>query len=822
MFCIGLLVLLFPIHLISAIFSSVALLAGLTIYVFTTCVSIFDSYAPFSSPVSRGLRILIKALQTTWTTFACNIQGLISHVLSYISHPVSPQEHKSTLKHSTLSLPQRGNIACSLSPPGNKAVKNQGVVPQSQPQSQNDYQTYASILERLVTTTPEAVENIPVFLDLLDQPVKDLTLRPSNVKKWKELLHITVGLLGDPPTFSDSANRTILRTLMFCYDRHDPADQKLSQRLQYHFDHMAPGQTDKIKPLNSLLPSYFRCYSLNGDISLHRSTLRSTIASLEPSNAADMELFWMVNTFQRNFQPRNYLHFFCAEALRFFASVLTYVSATEQSRRSQVPLTASVIHVMHTIKLALDRDSSDLDRHYLLPGTVLTTSESMFEAFHQEDILNIWSNECVELSSALLQPHTDWPSLDAEVIWKFQLPLIAALYTDSTKASALPSTAFRQLLQSTNIPEITEYTWDWASVYDQAKLIGHWYMALFREPIYMVKPRIAVIILKTIDRCSEPRLSALQLLDFSVKQLCITAPSSSNFPKRITNNIIGCTIPDGPNHHSVFGPFSHWILLHLDTLLPHSSMLHAGDLEQLEWADTPGQVHIAKAQLACYGSLQEDEHSKMKQLEPEPHLLKLFVWSKDYSVCTSAFRWCLNQATIDQPSSVGDIPSTGVFSPDLMGHEWIEHLVQVLCGNAFGSWEFLAEHLVPKWAMLPPSWCCEFAFVFLFSNLHLPARPDRHEQPAYQCLAKALRFDMQSDQTFLSFLGAMLEHIKSHLSWDQLASLETWLAQLPDNLKNQDAHVKLENVLAMTRQQMIFGLFAELPMNYPEVMNDVQ
>src|ERR1700755_1276507 len=60
-FCIGLIVLLFPVHLISAIFSSVALVTGFTFYAFTTYVSIFDAYAPFSSPVSRGLKTLVDA-----------------------------------------------------------------------------------------------------------------------------------------------------------------------------------------------------------------------------------------------------------------------------------------------------------------------------------------------------------------------------------------------------------------------------------------------------------------------------------------------------------------------------------------------------------------------------------------------------------------------------------------------------------------------------------------------------------------------------------------------------------------------------------------
>ena len=250
LFCIGLIIFLFPIHLISAICSSVALLAGFTFYEFTTCVSIFDKYAPFSSLVSRGFIILTNVLQTPWSTFARNIKGLISHVSSYSSHPVSPREHEPTPNRFTQPLSVWGEVALLPLDRDNKAVKKRQAVTRSQPQM--DSQTYASILERLVTTTPEAVENIPVFLDLLDQPVKDFALRPSNVDKWKELLFMTVGLLGDPSTFSDSATCTIARTLMFCYDCSDPASQKPSQRLQYHFDQIRQGQTDQNKPLNSL------------------------------------------------------------------------------------------------------------------------------------------------------------------------------------------------------------------------------------------------------------------------------------------------------------------------------------------------------------------------------------------------------------------------------------------------------------------------------------------------------------------------------------------------------------------------------------------
>ena len=63
------------------------------------------------------------------------------------------------------------------------------------------------------------MENIPIFLELLDQPVKDPMLRPSNVEKWKRLLHITLLL----STFSGSVARTIARTVLFCYDEETAA-----------------------------------------------------------------------------------------------------------------------------------------------------------------------------------------------------------------------------------------------------------------------------------------------------------------------------------------------------------------------------------------------------------------------------------------------------------------------------------------------------------------------------------------------------------------------------------------------------------------------
>ena len=173
-----------------------------------------------------------------------------------------------------------------------------------------------------------------------------------------------------------------------------------------------------------------------------------------------------------------------------------------------------------------------------------------------------------------------------------------------------------------------------------------------------------------------------------------------------------------------------------------------------------------------------------------------------------------------------------MFIPETVGFGWIEHLIQVLFGypgyEGARSWEFLAEYLVPKLTTPPPPWCSGFASAFLSSNVNPPGMPELH---AYQSIPESLRvggFDRESRQVqgslsrrvqgFLPFLVAVVELIRTSLTWDQVISIEIWLAHLPAILENQDAHAQLENILTNRKQELgeeqIIGLRAELPMAY--------
>jgi len=802
-FCIGLIILLFPLHLISAILASVALVAGFGFYVFTIYVSVLDVYAPFSSPVSRGLARSVQRI----------IPGISPHAVGLDP----PSAHQAGADSNRSSLAQ-----------SDKGVKTRDVV--TRPHYQIDPQTHVDILERLVTTTVEAMENLPVFLELLDQPVNDPTLWPSDVEKWKHLLQITLGLLGDPSTFSDSVARTIARNVMFCYDD-GTADVQLSQRLISLFKQMSSGQKGTRKPLNYCFAAYLDFYT-----GMSARDLFGTIASLEPSNVADAELLWMVNTIPMNMAwkrlPNAPIYH---ESLRLLAAVLTYVSNTEQSRRSHVPLTAAVVHATHTIKSAYDEGAIDsILGHDILRRTVLPTSDSMSMTFHQAGALDLWSDHCVELASALLQPDTHWSGTNRDDIWMFQLPLIAALYIDSTRQAGRAPTDFSTLLKLTNIPNIVMSTWGWAGAYDHMKLAGYWYMALFKEPLYHPGTQnspfqdIGRVIMQTVIHCSEISLSALYLLETSVKHLHATATSSIeltrytfNISKKNASSIwaLSYTLPTGKinNDISEHKPFDPWVLFHLDTLLDQSSIVTPVTFEELEWTETPGHVHIAKARLALYDSLEGEEHNGIERLRLDPQVLKMFLWSKDYAVCTGAFKWCLNLVTLSQSNAVG------MFIPETVGSGWIEHLIQVLFGDPelekARSWEFLAEYFVPKLSALPPPWCSGFASAFLLFNINPPGMPELH---AYQRIAESLRdrgTELRSGQLhgFLPFLVAVMELIEAGLSWDQITSIENWLAHLPANLENQDAHAQLKKKLATKKQAENMGSFAELPMAHSQM-----
>ena len=817
LFCIGLLLLISPLHLPSGILCSLALVSVVGFYGFTTYVSIVNIYAPFSSPVSRLLPRGFAMLQSWYNFITHNAQRIASAMPFHNRTPLSPQGQQADADASdetTQSLPSNGGLARSGQPHNADSAQKGNIVSRSH--SGIDPQVHVHVLERLVATTDEVVENIPIFLELLDQPVKDPTMRPSNVENWRELLQISLRLLRDQSTFSVSAACTLARTMMICYD-HKTRDEQIYLTLVHYLGSNDADDQRSRMPLNVLFSSYLPYWLGYSD----SRDLWRRIAFLEPSDAADAELLWMVNTFHRTmyfvsgFESNmdNEFEDRFDTYLGFFAAVLTYVSSTEQSKRSKVPLTAAVIYSMHTIRSSLDQGGIRfIGGLYMLPGNA-SISESVLMTFcHVDgiDALDLWSEECIQFVKDLLQ--WDWPP---HFLNDFRLSLIAALYIDSTKQAHVHST-FADLLKHTSIAEIA---FQFSDAYDDGKLAIYSYIALTQWPLPWNSDPLAglfIVIGDVIASFSPLQLLGLQILEIALKHVHKLAASTSNWLK-IEQDILTITLP---GHHSYTDMIwlDNWIMLHLDTLLPPQPYLPPGNMKMLEWSNTPEEVHIANARLDLYDSLAKAGHEGAKAAKPDPKLLRFFLWSKDYDVCTRAFSWCLDLVPISSSYIPGDANSTSIFIPETMGYEWIEHFIHVLCKDpSFDkspSQTLLLSGLRPKWTMLPSSWCHDFTFALL---LTVVSPPCEFELPAYQYLFGLGQILPLGDKVceLLPFLATLLEPIKSSLTWASLCSIENWWALLPRYSEIHVGRAQIRDVLATAKRQLQeenLVFFAELPM----------
>ena len=278
--CIGLLLLIFPLHLPSAIFCSFAFIIVVGFNGFITYISTVNDYAPFSSLVSRLLAHGLEIVQTyTWCT---------TSAIRFYNHSLLHLQEQQSDAETMWPLPSKNKHIQPHKPDSNEKSK---VTPRSH--FDIDPQTHVHVLKWLVSTTAETVENIPNFLELLEQPVKSSTIRPSNVEKWRELFGITFRLLKNQSSLPVSTAWTLARTMMLCYNR-DAADFQLCLTLQHHLGSWETDDQRPHMPLNALFSFYFGCWIDDYRREGYWNDQWRAIAFLEPSEAADVELLWMV------------------------------------------------------------------------------------------------------------------------------------------------------------------------------------------------------------------------------------------------------------------------------------------------------------------------------------------------------------------------------------------------------------------------------------------------------------------------------------------------------------------------------------------------
>ena len=180
LFGVALIIMLLDLYRPTAYPPLVIIVVGVLFYFSTTVVSALDTNAPFTSPFSRALQVLINI---RWS----QLQGLFSATLSH------------------LSWGPRRNAAEDV-----QVMRTE---------------TQLAIYNRLYAATSKAVENLPVFTALFDQWVHAPFLRPRSMNDWRPVLPLIQPFLLNTSLSKDFGLRSVAR-LFLCFNLKEQKGQQ--------------------------------------------------------------------------------------------------------------------------------------------------------------------------------------------------------------------------------------------------------------------------------------------------------------------------------------------------------------------------------------------------------------------------------------------------------------------------------------------------------------------------------------------------------------------------------------------------------------------
>ena len=310
LFCIGLLVLIFPLHRITAAFTLGTLLMGLSLYITTMVISAFDVHSPFSSPQSCSF---IHLTTPAYRVISRAGKYVTTHVLRIIHPLLSPWALPSVID-------QQANTSLD------------------QDHKHDDPACHRDIANRLFDTIPEVADNVPLFLELLATPMKYSYLRPRSREVWGQLVRATVDLLGDPEHYTIPVAMLIARALLPCADSRI-LRVPLSKALQCSSPDSDPLLFQTVyRQLLDMKEDTFPPYP-------QWSQVCEDIRDLRPSDSTASELIWLIDVISlygnssRQIHPQlNY-----EQLGEFLSSVLIYSSKMTPGSEDRRRLVMAVI-----------------------------------------------------------------------------------------------------------------------------------------------------------------------------------------------------------------------------------------------------------------------------------------------------------------------------------------------------------------------------------------------------------------------------------------------------------------------------------------------
>jgi hypothetical protein len=862
LFGVGVLVLIFPLHLPSAYLSLIGLLVGVILYILTTGISIRDPYAPFSSSISRGLYSFLHTIKSRFLGHRHTTRPETK-----FSKPLVPSDRNS---HLSLDIaledrpPLRNDPASQTAgstPNARLLVNSPGAQPPStvprsvslsrirleengfvggaetseqeqREEPDEDHSVVVPLLpihkrptrlihfkiaQRLAQKTSEAADNIPVFLELLDQPVKYPYLRPRAIPEWQGLLQTAVRQLSDLSTFTAPIARTIARTFLACYDA-DTFDRQLHLRLCHSLD--CSGSESDGEPLDSLYFELMRyCFSKDQQRNEEFSVLCTIVRRLEKSEVADAELFWLVDSLRLyGLLSADGAPF----GIGFLRSVIIYLAKRPLTERQDSPLTWVILRAVDRFLVEPQREEEKLQslcERYITPALLGHTNNcSDAGLFCQINSIEISQGpqipyrliENLSISPDALDP------IQRASHYSLRVPILLTQCKlgvgESVPQTLLP------LLQNMEVARSMPELWDaWDAGCDRNELIACAIAISKKGQMDTLYPTHSLDLMEMVMKYDSPlEESAVRFIQSALDYL---QDGTLSFARKTGTSFL---VKWDTIVHRELPLNSYWAVLLLENACSQPCSLTSDEIGGMEWRDGNGIPLIARTRLALY--------DPPASLDPEPPLLRLFLSSDHDDIVLTALRWSL-KTVYSAGAPGGQVPEMregdkafGLDEADWNAHRQAIQAIwdpMVFTKSQVDLLILLLEELAPRWDTLPALWRSRYARVLLITEQEGNAlaafngvptsqafwracmRLDRWLKVArmkLQSSAEAVRYERSARAT-LPFIAALLWEIPTCLPLDVLKDVESWLPQLSKPFENAAALTRINELLEPLREK---------------------
>jgi hypothetical protein len=238
LFGVALLILLFNLHHPTAYTTLAIFAAAICFYFCTSVVSALDTNAPFTSPLSRGLKALLRQCRSLWLWvylwWRHHVLKMVeSGVVVVVVAVVVVMVVVMTIVQVAIWIRVVVQVVLVLAlvvfwfwyrrrfvipRPFFRDVSGEdpaGVMVEFHPVE--GAEIHCAISKRLYSATFKAVENFPVFIELFDQWVHTPSLRPLSVSDWLEVLPLVQPYLLSPSLSNELGPLPVAR-LLLCSD----------------------------------------------------------------------------------------------------------------------------------------------------------------------------------------------------------------------------------------------------------------------------------------------------------------------------------------------------------------------------------------------------------------------------------------------------------------------------------------------------------------------------------------------------------------------------------------------------------------------------